>query len=131
MLFRSNISTGLLFSDLPYLFASTLALLAARQLDGAATWRSRAALWLSLAGLLACSLVLRSAAITLLGALAAWLAVSAAARYPDLRPRLKAFLPLLALGIAIQGLWMAWGRRTRNWCGPWAGIPAVTRPRSG
>jgi hypothetical protein len=118
-----DFSTRLLFSDLPYLFTSTLALLAARQLDGAATRRARAALWLSVAGLLACSLLLRSAAVTLLGALAAWLAFSAAVRYVDLRARLRAFLPLLALAVAIQGAWMAWAAAHEKLVWPLGGYP--------
>ena len=104
-------STTLVFSDLPYAFTSTLALVVALQLDAATNRRSRTALSLFFGCLLTCSLMLRSAGIAILAGLAAWLTISVIARVPDSKLRLRTFAPLLAFGIAIQGLWMTWAGR--------------------
>ncbi len=111
--FLFHFSTHLLYADIPYSFTTTLALLVACQLGTSTTRRSRNALWLSFAALLACSLMLRSAAMSMLAALAAWLITSVINNPSNLTVRLvklRTFLPLLAIGIAIQGLWMTWAR---------------------
>ena len=103
-----SFSTTVVLSDLPYAFTSTLALLVALRLDAATNRRARVAFGLSFGGLLACSLMLRSAAISLLAALVAWLTVSVFACIPDSKLRSRTFVPLLVFGIAIQALWMTW-----------------------
>jgi hypothetical protein len=120
-----SFATTTVLSDLPYAFTSTLALLVAIRLEAATERRSRAALWLSFGGMLACSLMLRSAAIAILAALTAWLAISVLARHQDSRLRVKTFPPLLALGILVQALWMTWAaeNETLQWpsVGGWPG----------
>ncbi len=108
--FFFHLSTHQLSADIPYAFTTTLALLVATHLGASTTRGSRAALWLSFAALLACSLMLRSAAMALLAALAAWLTCSVIASPSNWRLRLRTFLPSLAIGIAIQGVWMTWAR---------------------
>ncbi len=108
--FFFHFSTHGLGADIPYAFTTTLALLVATHLGASTTRGSRAALWLSFTALLACSLMLRSAAMALLAALAAWLTTSVIARPSASRVRLRTFLTSLAIGIAIQGVWMTWAR---------------------
>src|SRR5581483_5902112 len=57
---------------------------------------------------LAASLLIRSAGIALLAGLIGWLVVSFFADKTNAMRRLKIFLPLLLLGILVQGLWMHW-----------------------
>src|SRR5208282_3938912 len=108
--FFFHFSTHQLAADIPYAFTTSLALLVATYLGTSTTRGSRATLWLSFAALLACSLMLRSAALALLAALAAWLMSSLIAFPVNWRARLRTFLPLLVIGIAIQGFWMTWAR---------------------
>jgi len=101
-------STHLLFPDIPCAFTTTLALLVASHLDTSTTRRARAGLWLFFTALLAYSLMLRTAALAMLAALAAWLTISVFAGASNWRLRLKTYLPALAIGIAVLGLWMTW-----------------------
>jgi hypothetical protein len=108
--FFFHFSTHVLLADIPYAFTTTMALVAADFLNASKTKRARAGAWLSFMALLACSLMLRSAALAMLAALAAWLAISFIVSPAQARMRLKAYLPALVIGIAIQGLWMSWAR---------------------
>jgi hypothetical protein len=121
--FLFQFSTFLLFSDLPYAFTSILALLVVIWLEAAANRRMRAALWLLFGFLLVCSLLLRSAGIAMLAALVTWLALSAVTRHPNWKARLKGLLPLLVLGIAIQGGWMLWAAKNQQPLWPLGGYP--------
>jgi hypothetical protein len=106
--FLFSFSTRSLFSDVPYAFTSTLTLLVAVRLCAVPSQRSRVILWLLLAPLLVCSLMIRSVGISILAALVAWVASAVVTKHPGARLRLKAFLPLIALGFAVQALWMTW-----------------------
>jgi hypothetical protein len=121
--FLFNLSTKNIFSDLPYAFVSTLALVAARRLDGTVGPRSRIALGGAFGFLLGCSLLLRSAALALLAGLAVWLALAALIRQPNWRRRVTTFAPLLAFGIAVQALWMGWGTTHEKLVWPLGGYP--------
>jgi hypothetical protein len=112
--FLFDFSTHLLFSDLPFAFTSTMALLVATRLDASANWRSRALLFVVFGCLLVSSLMLRSAAIAILGALTAWLPISIFIRQSNLRLRLTTFVPMLAIGIAVQVLWTTWATQHQN-----------------
>jgi hypothetical protein len=108
--FFFSFSTRLLFPDIPFAFTTTLALLVASRLDSSTARRARAGLWLAFTTLLAYSLLLRTAALAMLAALAAWLTISVFAAPTRWRARLKTFLPSLTIGIATLGLWLAWAR---------------------
>jgi hypothetical protein len=104
-------STTLVFSDLPYFLASALALLLVHQLDEGSGARRSAGKWLLLCFLLPASVMLRSAGITLLVGLAAWLAVSWLRTPSVATKRLRMFAPPLLLGLLVLAGWMEWGRR--------------------
>ena len=104
-------STSLVLSDIPYFLASTLVLLLVMQLDKETPGPRRTVKWLLLCLLLPASVMLRSAGVTLLTGLAAWLATSfLSARALGAR-RATTFLVPLLLGLLVQGVWMEWGRR--------------------
>jgi hypothetical protein len=98
-------------SDLPYFFASMLTLLLAVRLD--ATKDSRAGRTLSLlcGFFLVASLLIRSAGIALVAGLLAWLVVSFFADRKTAVRRVKTFLPILVLGVAVQAAWMQWAAK--------------------
>ncbi len=116
-------STHLLFPDMPWAFTTTLALLIASHLDLATTRRARAGLWISFTTLIVCSLMLRTAALAMLAGLAAWLAVSVFAGPSHWRVRLKTFLPSLAIGVAVLGLWMTWAKNHEKLQWPSTNVP--------
>jgi hypothetical protein len=121
--FFFNFSTSLVFSDLPYAFTSTLALLTVLRFSTARTRGSRAGWCLSFGCLLACSLLLRSSGIAMLAALAGWLVTSAATGHDRSGSRLKAMLPLMVFGIAIQVFWMTWAAKNQQPVWPLDGYP--------
>jgi len=102
------LSTQVLFADLPYFFASMLTLLLAHRLDSSKGFRARTVSWLLCAVLLVGSLLIRTAGIALLTGLVGWLAASWFVERRGATRRIKTFLPLLFLGMSIQGLWMNW-----------------------
>ena len=89
-----------------YMFTTLSALLISRKLEEATSLTSRITWGALLATLLIISLLLASAAIAFLGAIL----VSIFAAFPRNRPlalaRLVIHLPVLIVGLAVQGLWM-------------------------
>lgn len=101
-------STRVVFSDMPYFLFSMATLLVAVRLDSTKRFGARNIAWLLCSVLLVGSLLIRSAGIALLVALGEWLAASWFVARRDAARRIKTFLPLLILGILVQGLWMHW-----------------------
>jgi hypothetical protein len=102
-------STRVVASDMPYFFVSMLLLLALIRLDSARDSKQAQSLWwLVCLVLLLASVLIRSTGIALLGAIPAWLAVSAVRDPATAKSRLKIFLPLVVLGAVAQIAWMGW-----------------------
>jgi hypothetical protein len=101
-------STQMVFSDMPYLFTSMLTLLLATRLDSATSVRARVVLGPLCGLLLVSSLLIRSAGITLVTGLVAWLAASWLTDRQVARRRTSTFLPLVVVGIVVQIAWMSW-----------------------
>ncbi|HEY1374909.1 MAG TPA: glycosyltransferase family 39 protein [Candidatus Binatia bacterium] len=95
-------------SDLPYFFVSMATLWLAVRLDPTKNSGVKITLSLLCGLFLGASLLIRSAGIALLAGLIGWLVVTFFADKTNAMRRLKIFLPLLLLGILVQGLWMHW-----------------------
>jgi hypothetical protein len=104
-------STSQVLSDPPYLLASGLSLLLVLDMQDKPKGRFPAVKWLLLCVLLPFSVLIRSAGLTLLVGLAAWLAVSWAVDPAVAAMRTRTFLLPLLLGFLVQGAWMYWGHR--------------------
>ncbi len=102
-------STTMLFSDMPYFCASTLLLWAVPRLDSCEGGAMRQALWWTLCGfLLVVSILMRSTGIALVGGVFGWLVVSFFRDREAVQRRLTIFLPLVVIGIAVEGGWIDW-----------------------
>jgi hypothetical protein len=104
-------TTRMVFSDLPYMFTSMLALVLALRLDTAKNPPGRTFLWLLCGLLIGGSLLIRSSGIALLVGLLLWLAVSRFAEREVRLRRLRTFAPLLLMGLFVGILWMQWAVR--------------------
>jgi len=99
-------ATRMVYPCFPYFFTTMVALLAAEEYENAAT-TSRRIIWGTvLTAAVAASLLIATGTIALLGALAAVLASTWLVDQRLARTRLLRFLPVLLLGILVQGLWM-------------------------
>lgn len=116
-------STQLIFSDMPYFFASMLVLLLALKLQRAEGLGARMAWMAGFAAALASAVMIRSVGVTLLMGLAAWMAVSFFWSLDLGRRRVALFLAPLLLASGLQLLWSSWAgqRKTAEW--PLAGYP--------
>jgi hypothetical protein len=90
----------------PYAFTTISALLIARKLEGATAPTPRIIWGVLLTTLLVLSLMFASAAIAFLGAMAVRVFVIFLRNRSLALARLKIYLPVFLVGIAIQGLWM-------------------------
>jgi len=90
----------------PYLFTTMSALLVAEQLETAASPRSRFAWGALLTALCAASLMIASAAVALLAAMGIRIGITFVRNRRLAAARVRALLPVLLFGIAVQGLWM-------------------------
>ncbi len=100
------LATQWVFPCYPYFFTTMGFLLVAEKLEGAAKTSSKILWGALLAILVVTSLLLASAAMALLGAVVAVIG-TLFFRNRDLAfARMKIFLPVLLLGIAVQGAWM-------------------------
>lgn len=106
-----GLATRSVFSDLPYFFASMITLLVALRIDAAKYSRTTPALSLVCGFFLVASLLIRSTGIALVAGLLAWLVVSFFVDRKTGIQRLKAFLPILVCGIAVQIAWMHWASK--------------------
>jgi hypothetical protein len=114
-------ATRMVYPCFPYFFTTMGALLAAEEYEKAATTRSRIFLGIVLAAAVAASLLIATGTIALLGAMAA---VVVSTFLTDRRlggTRLLKFLPVLLLGIAVQGFWMHRKPAQMEW--PLPGFP--------
>jgi hypothetical protein len=109
-----RMATTSVFSDLPYLLTSMAALLMLSSLDVAETSRAGSVRWLLCGFLLLASLLIRSAGITLVLGLGAWLAISCWRDPTRAMRRCKTFVPLLLAGLIVQAGWMAWIKKTET-----------------
>ena len=92
-----------------YMLTTLSALLVARDFEKARSLISRIALGMLLTALVVASLSLASAAIALLGAMVARIASTFIWTRRLALSRLSLYLPVLVVGLAVQGLWMHHG----------------------
>ena len=117
-----SMATRGVFPLFPYMLAAVLALLAARKAEAAPTGQSRM-MWATLTALLVvAALMIESRGVALLSGLFAWTATSFFIDRPRALARLKTFLPVLILGVAVQGWWMYRAPSSSDW--PLPGYPA-------
>ncbi len=116
-------STRSVISDVPYFFTSMLTLLLVTRIETAQRSLTRSLLWLLCGVSLISSQLIRSSGIALLIGLVAWLLLSCFFDRAAVRRRLRTFLPLLFLGVIVQGYWMHWSttREVQEW--PVGGYP--------
>jgi hypothetical protein len=101
-------STQVAFSDLPYLFFSVVCLILGLRLAAAEATRSKVILGILFALALAASLLIRTSALAILGALFAWSAATFL-RYGISGGRWRwRFLPAIVLGTVIFLAWSRW-----------------------
>ena len=113
-------ATRMVYPCFPYFFTTMVALLAAEEYENAAT-TSRRIIWGTvLTAAVAASLLIATGTIALLGAIAAVVASTWLVDQRLARTRLLRFLPVLLLGILVQGLWMH--RKPLLWNGPYQAI---------
>ena len=99
-------ATRMVYPCYPYFFSTMVALLSGEKYDHATTTRSKI-LWGSVLTIaVAASLLIATGTIALLGALAAVLVVTSLRDRRLARTRLLKYLPVLLVGIAVQGAWM-------------------------
>ena len=99
-------ATRMVYACFPYFFTTMIALLSGEEYDQAATARSRIAWGAVMTAAVAASLLIATGTIALLGAMVAVVALTAFKDRRLARTRLLKFLPVLLVGIAVQGLWM-------------------------
>jgi len=112
----------MVYACFPYFFTTMIALLSGEVYDRAATARSRILWGAVFTAAVVASLLIASGTIALLGAM---IAVVVSTSFKDrrlARTRLLKFLPVLLLGIAVQGLWMHRKPAPLEWALP--GYPA-------
>ena len=110
----------------PYFVATMAALLVARKLEEAKSLVSRIAWGAALTLLVAASLLLATAAIALLGAIVASIGITFCRNRRLGFARLRIYLAVLLVGIAVEGLWMQRDRVSAS-----AGIAAAEWPVPG
>jgi hypothetical protein len=121
-----SLVTQLVFPAYPYLFATMSALLVARKFERASRFLSRLGWGILLTALIAASLMFASAAIAFLGAIVASICFVFFRDRHLAFSRLRIYLAVLLLGIAVQGLWVHSGRLDAS-----AGIAASEWPVPG
>jgi len=99
-------ATRFVIPSYPYLLASMCALLVARKLEQAPRFASRILWGALLTMFIAASLMFASVGVALLGAILATTCVLLFRDRPLALTRLKIYLPVLLLGVIVQGFWM-------------------------
>jgi hypothetical protein len=116
-------ATRMVYPCFPYFFTTMVALLSAEEYENAAT-TSRRIIWGTvLTAAVAASLLIATGTIALLGAIAAVVASTWLVDQRSARTRLLRFLPVLLLGILVQGLWMHRKPAPMEW--PLPGYPGA------
>ena len=106
---------------LPFLFTTVMALLAIDRYENSATPSARLTWGVVLAAVVAASLMVASAAISLLGAIIAAIVATSLKEWRLGLSRLRLFVPILLVGLAVQGVWMHRKPAQREW--PLLGYP--------
>jgi hypothetical protein len=99
-------ATRMVYACFPYFFTTMIALLCGEQYDRADTLRSRIGWGAVMTATVAASLLIATGTIALLGAMVAVIVLTAFKDWHLARTRLMKFLPVLLVGITLQGLWM-------------------------
>ncbi len=115
-------ATRMVYACFPYFLSTMLALLSAEEYDEASTLRSNIFWGTVFAAALVASLLIATGTVALLVALAAFLAATMLKDQRLARKRLVKFLPVLLLGILVQGLWILQKPAPLEWNLP--GYPA-------
>jgi hypothetical protein len=121
-----DLVTQSIWPSYPYFVATMAALLAARKFEEAKSWVPRIAWGVVLTVLVAASLLFASAAIALLGGIVASIGVTFCRDRRLGFARLRTYLAVLLVGIAVEGLWMQRDRVSAS-----AGIAAAEWPVPG
>lgn len=121
-----DLVTQAIVPSYPYFFCTMAALLVARKLEEAKSLVSRIAWSAALTVLVAASLLLASAAIALLVGIVASICVAFCRDRHLAFARLRTYLTVLLVGIAVQGLWMQRDNESAS-----AGIAAAEWPVPG
>lgn len=110
--FLFEFSTRMVFTDLPYWFASMLLIYAALKLDALGKWRPlMVVLWVAWGVGLIATILVRSAAVALLGGLCGWIVLTYLRDRKLGSRRLRLFMPAIIMALAAQGSWMWWAHK--------------------
>ena len=110
--FVFEFSTRMVFTDVPYWFASMLLIAGAFKLDALTKWRPPQVLLWGVWGIgLVATILVRSAGISLLGALCCWIVLAYFKDRKIGRRRLWRFIPAIVVAVVAQGSWMWWAHR--------------------
>lgn len=120
--------TRLVYACFPYFFTTMVALLCGEEYDKATAARSRVVWGAALTLAVVASLLLATATIALLGAMVAIVGATALTDRRLARTRLLKFVPVVLIGITVQGIWMH--RNQRLWNGPSLATPRPICSRS-
>ena len=115
-------ATRMVYACFPYFFTTMIALLSGEEYDQAGTARSRIVWGAVMTAAVAASLLIATGTIALLGAMVAVIVLTAFKDRRLARQRLMKFLPVLLVGIVVQGLWMHRKPAPLEW--PLNGYPA-------
>jgi hypothetical protein len=105
-----EMTTRRVFSDVPFFMSSMLVLYLTRKLEHVTSSAAKFLVWWLLLFFAAYSIMLRSVGVAMLAGLLAWILVSRV-RNETINLRFKLLVPILAIGIMIQALWMEWTRK--------------------
>jgi hypothetical protein len=110
-------NTAVVYPEMSYFFASTIALLLAHKIDRAERGRSLIGWLVLLSVTLVLAVLIRSVGVALLAGLATWIFISLLVVPEVGRRRLKRFVFPLVIGLAAQLCWSVWAHRheTLEW----------------
>lgn len=118
-----SLATQWVSTCFPFLFATMGSLLVARRLEAATRRASQYAWGFLLSVLLAASLMFGSTAIALVGSFVMWIAISMLRERALGVMRLRKFLAVLLIAIAVEGIWMS-----RKPFDEWPRVPGFPGP---
>lgn len=106
--------TQVVGSDVPYFFASTLALLLAMKLSVAQNRLERVVVLFGLLICLILSVLIRTVGVSLLVGMGAWLVLKLVFRRNDALYCLKTFVPVLMSGALVLTVWIMWSQHAKS-----------------
>src|SRR5262245_15305 len=118
-------ATQLVGSDVPYFLTSTLTLLFAIKLEAARLRQQRLGISLGLGAFLVFSLLLRTVAVALLAGTGVWLIANFVAGRRDAALQVKAFTPVLLVGVLVLAAWLAWVEEAKHKAADFGGESAT------